>query len=129
VESRALNSLSRQGIKVYPVTTADKSTISFAVAADDERNANAILTSEFAPELVDSVNLKIKCTPGLSTVALVGSGLKSQPGLSARVRNSLMRGGIHVAAFSDGGSDSTLTFMLAGEDADNALKIIHSMFC
>ncbi|MDE6754603.1 MAG: aspartate kinase [Muribaculaceae bacterium] len=126
-ESRALNALARQGVKIYPMTVSANAALNFAVAADDEEKARAILLSEFAPEIPSHPLLAPSIKGGLSTVAVVGENLKSQPRLGARIRNSLMRGGIAVEAFSDGMSDSTLTLLVDSQRANDALRIVHSL--
>ncbi|MDE6445025.1 MAG: ACT domain-containing protein, partial [Muribaculaceae bacterium] len=125
--SRALNALARQGIKMYPVTAFANAGLNFAVSSDDENKALAVIRSEFAPELPENLWLSPVVKSGLSTVAVVGDNLRRQPGLGARIRNSLMRNGVTVNAFSEDMSDSTLTFMVGRDDADKALRVIHSL--
>lgn len=127
VESRSFNALARQGIKVFPVATSGDSRMNFAVTTDDRHKAETVIQSEFAPEISGNPWLSPTVTDGLSTVAVVGDNLRKQPGLGARIRNSLMRGGINVHAFSIDMSDTTLTFMVDKSDADKALRAIHSL--
>ncbi|MDE7109936.1 MAG: ACT domain-containing protein, partial [Muribaculaceae bacterium] len=117
----------RQGIKMYPVTAFANAGLNFAVTSDDENKALAVIRSEFAPELPENLWLSPVVKSGLSTVAVVGDNLRRQPGLGARIRNSLMRNGVTVNAFSEDMSDTTLTFMVGRDDADKALRVIHSL--
>ena len=101
--------------------------MNFAVSSEDEAKTRSVIISEFAPDIPDRPLLNPVVTDKLSTLAVVGDNLKDQPRLGARIRNSLERAGLKVCAFSDGMSDSTLTFMLPCEEADEALRIVHAL--
>ena len=127
VETRTFNALARQGIRLYPVSSPGNRGVNFAVSSEDEAKTRSVIISEFAPDIPDRPLLNPVVTDKLSTLAVVGDNLKDQPRLGARIRNSLERAGLKVCAFSDGMSDSTLTFMLPREEADDALRIVHAL--
>lgn len=128
VNSRTFNAMARKGIKVFLVSNPDNtSRFSFAVAASDADNAASLLNSEFAPELsTGALNLPIR-HDNLATMAVVGKQMKSKSRLAARIINTLQRNNIPVEAYSEGNSDTTISFVIPLPEINPAIRLIHSL--
>lgn len=125
---RALNSLSRQGVKIIPLSNPEPETeIQFAVSTPEASVSVDLLKKEFAPEITSGRFMTPSVTPDLTAIALVGRNMRSRGRLSARIINSLLRQGIDVPAYSDGHSDTTLLYIINQEKSSIALPLIHSL--
>ncbi len=128
INSRTFNAMARQGITVYLVALPDASEgFSFAVSGQDAEAAAELLDSEFAPELTDDRRISISRRDNLATMAVVGDNIKLNHRLGARIRSSLERAGIAVLAFSEGVSETTVSFVVSLEDVDTALRSVHQL--
>lgn len=127
MESRALNALARQGIKTYPMTAPGKTGFCLGLQTDDARPAMDVILNEFAPEISNGLFESPSLCNGLATVAVVGENMKADTRIGARIRNSLERLGIEVAAFSERVSDTTLSFMVDTQKADEAVRYVHNL--
>lgn len=129
IQSRTLNALSRQGLKTFLVSAGDyrNNGFSFAVSDSDSGMARELVCSEFAPEISSASISTPALSPHLTTIAVVGEGMKGKTRLAERIRHSLHRDSIKVEAFSAGASDTTITFVIAADRTERALAIIHGL--
>jgi aspartate kinase len=59
-------------------------------------------------------------------VTAVGSGLRTTPGVGARIFGALAQAEINVIAIAQGSSECSISLAVAAEDAANAVRQIHS---
>lgn len=129
INTRAYNVLARNGISVFLLAQpGENHEFSFAVSSADMIRTSRVLNEEFAPELIDGALSCISFHENLSTIAVVGEGLKHLKGLNGRILNTLMRFGITPYAYSDGNSDITSSFVVEEKDTVEAIKAIHGLF-
>ena len=128
INSRTFNALAREGITVFIVSNPENNgEFSFAVSGAEAGAAETILEKEFAPEISSSSIREIGREDGLATLAVVGEKMRSETRLGSRIRHTLMRNNIPVKAFSEGVSDTTLSFVIPLDDVNHALRLIHSL--
>ncbi|MDE7419459.1 MAG: aspartate kinase [Muribaculaceae bacterium] len=129
INTRAYNALARHGISVFLLAQpGENHEFSFAISSSDRQNASRVLNEEFAPELIDGTLDEITFCNNLSTIAVVGEGLKCLKGLNGRILNTLSRFGVKTLAFSEGNSDTTASFVVEEKDTVDAIKAIHGLF-
>lgn len=129
INSRAYNVMARNGISVFLLAQpGENHEFSFAIASADRNRASQVLNEEFAPEIIDGSLKSITFLENLSTIAVVGEGLKNLKGLNGRILNTLMRSGIIAHAYSDSNSDITSSFVVEEKDTVGAIKAIHGLF-
>lgn len=129
INTRAYNALARNGVSVFLLSQpGENHEFSFAIPAADSSQAAKVLNEEFAPELIDGLLTGITLVESLSTVAVVGEGIKRMKGVDARIANTLLRKGITPLASSEGNSDTTVSFVVRESDTLPALSAIHSLF-
>ena len=63
-----------------------------------------------------------------SIIALVGSHMKNQVGISGKMFNTLGRNGISVKAIAQGSSERNITAVVAKADLKKALNTLHESF-
>lgn len=129
INTRACNALARNGISVFLLAQpGENHEFSFAISSADKNQANKALNDEFAPELIDGKLDAISMLDGMSTVAVVGEGLKKLKGLKGRILNTLMRCGVKTLAASEGNYDTTSSFVVEEKDTIAAISAIHGLF-
>ena len=129
INTRAYNALARNGVSVFLLAQPNENhEFSFAISSAERHNASRILNEEFAPELIDGALDAITFEENLSTIAVVGEGLKYLKGLNGRLVNTLLRCGIKTLACSEGNSDTTVSFVVEEKDTVEAIKAIHGLF-
>lgn len=128
IKSRAINSMARNGVTAFLVAQAEGECVfSFVVADAEKTTACTTLETEFAPELLARDNFRIMTEDNLAIMAIVGEKIKSNPRLGARIRNTLLRDGITVKAYSEGGSRTTISIVMPIDKTDRALRITHGI--
>lgn len=129
INTRAYNALARNGISVFLLAQpGENRPFSFAISSADQTHASKVLNEEFAPELISGELSQITLSDGMSTVAVVGEGLKNIKGLHGRILNTLMRRGVKVLAASEGNSDTTASFVVQEADTVPSIEAIHGLF-
>ena len=129
INTRAYNALARNGVSVFLLAQpGENQEFSFAISVADKYTASRVLNEEFAPELIDGALSRISFEDNLSTIAVVGEGLKNLKGLNGRILNTLLRTGIRTLACSEGNSDTTASFVVEEKDTVEAIKAIHGLF-
>lgn len=129
INTRAYNALARNGISVFLLAQpGENHEFSFAISSSDRLHASRALNEEFAPELIEGTLSGISFEDNLSTIAVVGEGLKNMKGLNGRIQNTLSRNGILTLACSEGNSDTTVSFVVEEKDTVDAIKSIHGLF-
>lgn len=128
LRTRALNALSKNSVRIFPVENTDPSlSFSFITTNDESSYARNLISEEFAPEFNNDSLLPLKIKGDLSVIAMVGNEMRHNSRLLARVANTLARAGINVEAFSLSNSDTTLTVAVEKENTEQALNLIHSL--
>jgi aspartokinase/homoserine dehydrogenase 1 len=64
----------------------------------------------------------------LTIVAIVGEGMKHNPGTSGRMFNALGRSGINVHAIAQGSSELNISVVIRQADTSKALNVLHEAF-
>lgn len=129
INTRAYNALARNGVSVFLLAQpGENHEFSFAISVADRHTASRVLNEEFAPELIDGALTSISFEENLSTIAVVGEGLKNLKGLNGRIVNTLLRSAIKTLACSEGNSDTTASFVVEEKDTVEAIKAIHGLF-
>ncbi len=116
----------------------------FKVFNDNQISVDMIATSEVSVSLtVDSNNgngklekaageLKeigdVTIEEDKSLVCLVGNGMKSTVGFSARVFGAIGKNNINIEAISQGASEINVAFIVGGKDGEKAVQCLHKEF-
>nr|HMQ53704.1 ACT domain-containing protein [Anaerolineae bacterium] len=71
---------------------------------------------------------RVKAEDDTVILAVVGSGMKGQPGVSGRLFGALGRERINIIAIAQGSSEFNISLVVAQSDADRAVRAIHQEF-
>lgn len=86
------------------------------------------LKAEFTRELERGGLEAITMQPKLAVVAVVGQGMKGTPGMAARTFGILGEHRINIIAIAQGSSELNISFVVAHEDLQRAVRFVHSAF-
>ena len=104
-----------------PVSEGARADISFTVPRADLTSAHATL-HPMAGDLVDEV----ATDPEMGTVSIIGAGMKSHPGVAAKVFRVLGDGGINIEMIST--SPIKISCVIHGDRVADAVKALHTAF-
>ncbi|MFQ5856617.1 MAG: ACT domain-containing protein, partial [Anaerolineae bacterium] len=102
--------------------------ICFVVEEQSSQRAIAALKTAFERELARQDIDRIIADDNVVIIAVVGVGIRSTPGVAAKVYGALGRNGVNVISSAQGSSDHNLSLVVAEEDADAAVRHIHGEF-
>jgi aspartate kinase len=113
--ARVFEVFGRHHVVVDLVTTSE---VSISVTVDDPSRLESAIV-----ELEGIGRIEVK--QNLAVVAVVGEGAPSHVGLAGHVFTLLGGVGIGVEMISQGASRVNLSFVVRGEDADRAVRLLH----
>ena len=127
--SRLFGALARRKISVILITqNSSEYSICIAVLPTDVPGAEQAITEEFDREINRGLIEPPVTEHNLSIIAVVGSNMKSVPGISGKVFQALGRNGINVIAIAQGSSQINISAMISTQDEAKALNAIHEAF-
>lgn len=126
---RFFKSLSDRMVNIIMISQAS-SEHSICVAISNDELAAALdgLNQEFESEFANGVLNAVEVEENLSIVALVGSKMRDQVGVSGRMFNALGKNGISVKAIAQGSSERNISTIIPDKDLRKALNILHESF-
>ena len=126
---RLFKALSEAKVNVILITQASSEhSICVGISNEDSDAASQAVSEEFEVELelrkLDPVSLE----KDLSIIALVGSNMRDQVGVSGRMFDTLGRNGISVKAIAQGSSERNISAVIPKSDLKKALNTLHESF-
>jgi len=108
--------------------SSSEQSICFLIREEDTPAVVAYVEEELALEMmrgdIDGVNHQ----DGVSIVAVVGAGMRGQPGIAARVFGALGPEQVNIIAIAQGSSECNMSLVLANGDVDRAVRAVHRQF-
>jgi aspartate kinase len=109
-------------IQNEPVGEGARAEVSFTVPRDDLATAREALTP-----LMDEVGIRdLAADETMGKVSIVGAGMKSHPGVAARVFQTLGSEGINIEMIST--SPIKISCVVAGDELKQAVRSLHAAF-
>lgn len=102
-----------------PIDMVATSEVSVSMTLDDTRNLPRLM-----PELQQLGEVVVE--PDQSLICLVGENLKFIPGVAARIFSAIS--GINVSMISHGASAINLSFIVSGQQVEEAVRLLHEEF-
>jgi aspartate kinase len=106
-------------IQNEPISTDHKADLSFTVAPDDMNAATDVLESL-------DVGEGVQTDPRVGKVSIVGAGMRSHPGVAAKVFSTLGEQGINIEMIST--SPIKISCIVAADRVPDAVRSIHEAF-
>jgi aspartate kinase len=114
--ARVFSVFEKHGVPVDVIATSE---VSISVTVDERAPLDLLAKSlsEFA---------EVSVLKNLAVLSVVGKGLRTTPGVAARVFAAL--GDLNVVLISQGASETNITFVVDAADAPEALRRLHREF-
>ncbi|WP_241770957.1 bifunctional aspartate kinase/homoserine dehydrogenase I [Atlantibacter hermannii] len=126
--ARVFAAMSRAGISVVLITqSSSEYSISFCVPQSDCARAQRAMNDEFYLELKRR-SAGTACgdgTPG--RVSVVGDGMRTMRGISAKFFAALARANINIVAIAQGSSERSISVVVSNDDATTGVRVTHQM--
>jgi aspartate kinase len=126
IAARTFAAVASQGASVLMITQASsEQSISFLIPTETVEPVIGAIEEEMALELAREDIDRVWSMDDVVIVTAVGSGLRTTPGVGARIFGALAQAGINVIAVAQGSSECSISLAVAAEDAANAVRQIH----
>lgn len=126
--ARVFAVMSRSGISVILITqSSSEYSISFCVPQQEADQAKTALEEEFSLELKEGLLEPISVLQHLAIISVIGDGMRTQPGVSAKFFAALARANINVVAIAQGSSERSISAVVNNANATTGIKAVHQM--
>ncbi len=126
IAARTFSAVARQEVSVLMISQASsEQSISFIIPMGAVKQVIAAVENEMAVELARRDIDRIWSMDEVVIITAVGAGLRSTPGIAARIFGALGKAKINVIAIAQGSSECGLSLLVAADDAANAVRSIH----
>jgi aspartate kinase len=129
VAARIFGAVARAGVNTLLITQASsEQNVCLAVPRDNSTAAIEELRRELDHDLSHHDVEHIGFLESVVIVAVVGSGMRGVPGIAGRVFGALGEAGINVIAIAQGSTEYNISLVVAPEEGDAAVRVIHETF-
>ena len=117
--------LAKAGINVrFIAQTSSEYSISFAVKAEDQYNAQDAIRGLFKDNPLLPLDDVIVANQAVGIVTIFGSKMRNTPGTSAAVYDKLGAAGINIIASAQGGEELSISVVVAASDVEKAAELL-----
>ncbi|MEC5343978.1 bifunctional aspartate kinase/homoserine dehydrogenase I [Brenneria populi] len=126
--ARVFAAMSRAGISVVLITqSSSEYSISFCVSQSELARAKKTLEDEFYLELKEGVLDPLDVMQRLAIISVVGDGMRTLRGLSARLFTALASANINIVAIAQGSSERSISVVVNNDMATTGVRVAHQM--
>ncbi|MBD3176707.1 MAG: aspartate kinase [Armatimonadia bacterium] len=129
VAARMFGALAARDISITMISqSSSESTICIALPREHAEAAEALLKSEFRPDLTRGDIEEVVLVRNIGIIAAVGLGMAHTPGVSSRLFTAMGDQGVNVRAIAQGSSELNISFAVEEHQVDRALRAAHAEF-
>ncbi len=126
--ARVFATMSRSGISVVLITqSSSEYSISFCVPQSDCARARHALEEEFKLELKEGLLEPLAIVERLAVISVVGDGMRTLRGISAKFFAALARARINIIAIAQGSSERSISVVINNDDVTTGVRVVHQM--
>ena len=126
---RIFSSLAKEKINILLISMAfSEHSVCFAIKPKYNSSALKALKTEFKDEIKQKQIDKIKLENKFSLVAVVGEGMRQNPGVSGRVFSTLGNHNISIISIAQGSSERNISFIVDDSNVSKTLNVLHNEF-
>ncbi|HDL8415047.1 TPA: bifunctional aspartate kinase/homoserine dehydrogenase I [Yersinia enterocolitica] len=126
--ARVFAVMSRSGISVVLITqSSSEYSISFCVPQGELIRARKALEEEFYLELKDGLLEPLDVMEHLAIISVVGDGMRTLRGISARFFSALARANINIIAIAQGSSERSISVVVSNDAVTTGVRVCHQM--
>ncbi|HLT72150.1 MAG TPA: bifunctional aspartate kinase/homoserine dehydrogenase I [Cyclobacteriaceae bacterium] len=129
VSKRLFGTLADEKINVILISQASSEhSICFAIESKYSLRARHAIEKEFQYEIEKEEMERVIVEKDFSILAVVGEGMKHNPGTSGRMFSALGKNGVNVYAIAQGSSELNISSVVKEVDISKALNALHEAF-
>jgi len=126
--ARVFATMSRAGISVVLITqSSSEYSISFCVPQSDCARAKRAMEDEFYLELKEGLLEPLAIMERLAIISVVGDGMRTLRGISAKFFAALARANINIVAIAQGSSERSISVVVSNDDTTTGVRVTHQM--
>lgn len=126
--ARVFSAMSGRGISVVLITqSSSEYSISFCVPEAEIPPATRALEDEFHLELQAGLLEPIGVVGQLAIISVIGDGMRTLPGVSARFFAALAQANISIVAIAQGSSERSISAVVNQQSAPIGIRAVHQM--
>ncbi|MET3814244.1 bifunctional aspartate kinase/homoserine dehydrogenase I [Pantoea sp. UYEF8] len=126
--ARVFAAMSRTGISVVLITqSSSEYSISFSVPQNELARARHVLEEEFYLELKDGLLDPLDIIENLAVISVVGDGMRTLRGISAKFFSALARANINIVAIAQGSSERSISVVVNNDEVITGVRVVHQM--
>lgn len=126
--ARVFAAMSRTGISVVLITqSSSEYSISFCVPQNELARARHVLEEEFYLELKDGLLDPLDIIENLAVISVVGDGMRTLRGISAKFFSALARANINIVAIAQGSSERSISVVVNNDEVITGVRVVHQM--
>ncbi len=129
VSMRLFGILAKEKINVILISQASSEhSICFAIETSYATKAKEAIELEFQYEIRGGEMDEVMVENNLTIIAVVGEGMKHNPGTSGRMFGALGKAGVNINAIAQGSSELNISAVIQQTDTTKALNVLHEAF-
>lgn len=129
IAARLFTALANANINIILITQgSSEHSITFAISPHKTKEAANVLNKAFKIEMKAGEIEPLKIENSLSTIAVIGEGMRYSPGIAGKLFDTLGKHGINIIAIAQGSSELNISFVIKKKDEEQALNVIHASF-
>jgi aspartate kinase len=122
---KIFSALGKEEVNIIMISQASSEfNVSLAIDGAQADRAMAALKAEFNEDAVHNIT----CNDSVCVIAVVGERMAGSPGVAGRLFTALGKEGINIRMISQGSSEANISFIVKKDDAQRAVKLLHSIF-
>jgi aspartokinase/homoserine dehydrogenase 1 len=107
---------------------SSEQSICFTIPGSRADEITAYLRQDLREELARHEIEDIAVQSGLTTIAVVGSGMAHMPGIAARVFGAVADASVNIIAIAQGATERNISFVVADDRGGDAVRAVHAAF-
>jgi aspartokinase/homoserine dehydrogenase 1 len=129
VAARVFGALAHAHVSVSLISQASsEQSICFTIPGSRADEISAYLRHDLREELARHEIEDIAVQSGLTTIAVVGSGMAHMPGIAARVFGAVADASVNIIAIAQGATERNISFVVEDRQGGDAVRAVHSAF-
>ncbi|MCS7251801.1 MAG: aspartate kinase [Anaerolineae bacterium] len=129
VAARTFAAVAELGVSILMISqSSSEQNICFVIPSPSVTQVVRALRKVFEREMARRDIEDIWGMDRVAIIAVVGAGLRTTPGIAARVFSALGSGRINVLSIAQGSSEYNLSLVVAESEAEEAVRRIHAAF-
>src|SRR5690554_259424 len=128
IAARTFAAVAQTGTNVLMISqSSSEQSICFIIPQSRAPVVVAALNEQFAQELARRDIDSVTADDNVTIITMVGERVRQTAGVAGQVFSAVGARGINLLAIAQGSSDSSLSVVVAADDADAALRAIHEL--